>query len=267
MWGTADDGRAPDAAMTLDACAALVERGDPDRYAATLAAPVSARAKLWPLYAFNLEIARAPWVSTQPLIAEMRLQFWRDVLVAEKPPAHEVAGPLHALLRQTPALAPLLDRVVAARRHDIARDPFATEGDFDAYIEETSATLFWAAALALGAESDAETAFRALGWAAGLANYLRAVPALTARGVQPLRDPSPKAVRILAAEGLNHLSIARTQRGRFGQAKPVALAAWVAGPLLAQAYANPTRVAEGTLALSEFARRGGLVWMRLTGRF
>jgi phytoene synthase len=267
MWGRAHDRHPCDAAMTLDACAALVERGDPDRFAATLAAPLAARAKLWPLYAFNLEIARAPWVSTQPLIAEMRLQFWRDVLVAPKPTAHEVAGPLHALLAQTPALAPLLDSMVAARRHDIAREPFASDTDFDAYIEATSATLLWAAALALGADAAAETAFRALGWASGLANYLRAVPALTARGLQPLRDASPKAVRTLAAEGLNHLSIARRQRGRFGQAKPAALAACAAGPLLAQAYANPTRVAEGTLALSEFKRRGGLVWMSLTGRF
>jgi phytoene/squalene synthetase len=178
-----------------------------------------------------------------------------------------VAGPLHALLAQTAGLAELLDRVVEARRRDIARDPFASPSEFDAYIEDTSATLLWAAALALGADPTAETAFRALGWAAGLASYLRAVPALTARGLAPLYDPDPKALRILAGEGLNHLAIARRQRATFGQAAPAALAAWQAGLLLRQAYANPTRVAEGTLALSEFSKRGSLVWMGLTGRF
>ena len=263
MSGRAHDGPP----MTLAACAGLVERGDPDRFAATLAAPPEARAKLWPIYAFNLEIARAPWVSTQPLIAEMRLQFWRDVLVAKNPPAHEVAGPLHALIGQTPGLAALLDQMVEARRRDIAKEPFATPSEFDAYIEDTSAILLWAAALALGADPAAETAFRALGWAAGLANYLRAVPALAARGLTPLYDPDPKALRILAKEGLNHLSIARSQRATFGRAAPAALSAWQAGPLLRQAYANPTRVAEGTLALSEFIKRGALVWMGLTGRF
>ena len=35
-----------------------------------------------------------------------------------------------------------------------------------------------------------ETAARALGWASGLANYLRAVPELEARGRQPLRTVS-----------------------------------------------------------------------------
>ncbi len=253
--------------MSLDACAALVERGDPDRFAALMAAPPAARAKLLPIYAFNLEVARAPWVTEQPLIAEMRLQFWRDVLAAPKPRAHDVAGPLHALCGQTQGLAPLLDLVIEARRRDITREPFASETAFDAYIEDTSASLLWAAALALGGQADAETGFRALGWAAGLASYLRAVPALTARNLQPLVNSDPKAIRILAAEGMNHLAIARAARPRFGVAAPAALSAWQAAPLLKQTFNNPTRVAEGALGLSEFARRGGLVWMSLTGRF
>lgn len=253
--------------MTLDACATLVQRGDPDRFAAVMAAPPSARARLFPLYAFNLEVARAPWVTEQPLIAEMRLQFWRDMLTATKPRAHEVAGPLHVLLQETPALVPLLDSLIEARRHDITREPFASDTAFDAYIEATSSTLLWSAALTLGAAPKTETAFRALGWASGLASYLRAVPALTARNLQPLVNPDPRAIRTLAAEGMNHLTIARRQRGSFGAAAPAALAASMAGPLLHQAFQNPTRVAEGTLALSEFTRRGSLVWMALTGRF
>ena len=74
--------------MTTDACAALVERGDPDRFAAVMAAPVAARTRLWPLYAFNLEVARAPWVTKEPMIAEMRLQWWRDVVAEPAPRAH-----------------------------------------------------------------------------------------------------------------------------------------------------------------------------------
>ncbi|MEI6100030.1 MAG: squalene/phytoene synthase family protein, partial [Alphaproteobacteria bacterium] len=164
--------------MTLQACAALVERADPDRFAATMAAPPAARAALWPLYAFNIEVARAPWVTNEPLIAEMRLQFWRDTLTAPSPRAHEVAGPLHALCVQTRGLGDLLDQVIVARRHDITREAFVNATAFDAYIEDTSATLLWAAALTLQAPPAAETAFRALGWATGLASYLRAVPAL-----------------------------------------------------------------------------------------
>ena len=75
------------------------------------------RFKLWPIYAFNLEIARAPWVSTQPLIAEMRLQWWRDIVeqaVQGQTRAHEVAGPLATLIREKNLPAGVLDRHVRA---------------------------------------------------------------------------------------------------------------------------------------------------------
>jgi len=40
--------------MSVQACADLVRRGDPDRVLATMAAPMAARAVLFPPYAFNL---------------------------------------------------------------------------------------------------------------------------------------------------------------------------------------------------------------------
>ena len=64
----------------LTACAALVEKADPDRFRAAMAAPVAARAVLFPLYALNVEVTRAPWVTQEPMLAEMRLQWWRDAL-------------------------------------------------------------------------------------------------------------------------------------------------------------------------------------------
>jgi hypothetical protein len=105
--------------MTLDACAALVERGDPDRFAAAMAAPPAARAKLFPLYAFNLEVARAPWVSKEAMIAEMRLQWWRDVVGTRPPPAWRIRGPCRLRSRCW--------TMIAARRWDI-RDPFGAGG-------------------------------------------------------------------------------------------------------------------------------------------
>ena len=64
----------------LNACAAMVERADPWRFRAAMAAPVETRKLLFPLYAFNVEVARAPWVTQETMIAEMRLQWWRDAL-------------------------------------------------------------------------------------------------------------------------------------------------------------------------------------------
>jgi phytoene/squalene synthetase len=249
--------------MTTDACAALVERGDPDRFAAVMAAPVAARARLWPLYAFNLEVARAPWVTKEPMIAEMRLQWWRDVVAEPAPRAHEVAGPLHGLIQEAGLPVEVLDRLAAARRWDIYRDAFADRAAFDAYLMDTGGGLMWLAALALGAPPAAEAQVRALGWATGLANYLRAVPDLEARGRVPLIDGRAEAVRDLAAEGLAQLKASRGVR--VGSARPALLAGWQTGALLTQVQRDPLVVAEGRMGLSEFSKRGRLVWQALGG--
>ena len=95
----------------------------------------------------------------------------------------------------------------------------------------------------------------------GLANYLRAVPELEARGRRVLVDGRAEAVRGLAAEGLARLKAAR---GRVPAA--AALAAWQVQGLLGQVVKDPLVVAEGRMGLSEFARRGGLLWAAFTGR-
>lgn len=256
--------------MTVEACAALVERGDPDRFAATMAAPVAARAPLFVLYAFNLEVARAPWVTKEPMIAEMRLQWWRDI-VAEaaegKSRAHEVAGPLAALIRDRALPLDVLDRLVEARRWDVYSDPFEDEAAFDAYLDDTAGGLTWASARALGAEEGLEPAIRAFGWAAGLAAYLRAVPALEERGRVPLLDGRAEGVASLARRGLSQLAYWQRARATVpAHVRPALYWGWQAAGILAQAAKEPARVAEGSLALSEFARRYGLLRLALTGR-
>jgi 15-cis-phytoene synthase len=249
--------------MSIAACAALVERGDPDRFSAVMAAPVAARARLFPLYAFNLEVARAPWVTKEPLIAEMRLQWWRDVVAESAPRAHEVAGPLHLVIREAALPVDVLDALIAARRWDVYRDPFADRQAFDAYLDATGSGLMWLAACALGSSQNHEAPARDLGWAMGLAGFLRAVPELEARGRIPLVAGNTAALVDLAQDGLNRLR--RARRGKIPAA--AALAAWQVSGLLGQVVADPHRVASGSLGLSEFDRRRFLVWQTLTGRF
>lgn len=245
--------------MSLEACAEIVQRGDPDRFAAVMAAPTAARARLFPLYAFNLEVARAPWVSKEPMIGEMRLQWWRDVVAEPAPRAHEVAGPFHALIQEAALPLAVIDRLIEARIHDVYGEPFADGAAFDAFLDDTAGGLMWLAAKACGGTD--EPAARALGWAMGLANYLRAVPELEARGRQPLPDGRAEAVQALAKDGLQRLA---TAKGRVPV--PATLAAWQARGLLRQVVANPALVANGAMGLSEFALRGGLLWAAFTGR-
>jgi 15-cis-phytoene synthase len=257
--------------MTVQACAELVERGDPDRFIATMAAPPEARETLFPLYAFNLEVARAPWVTQEPLIAEMRLQWWRDVVAAPASGAalaHEVAGPLHHVIHSKNLPIAALDRLIAARRWDIGHDPFNTEADLATYLDETGAALMWLAARSLGAPDTAEQATRNAGWATALSNYLRAVPDLIQRGRVPLPDTSPQAIAALAKTGLARLGAANAARATIStKAAPALFPAWQTKALLTLAAKDPARVFDGTLHQSEFARRGGLAWRGLTGRW
>ncbi|ARE38872.1 Phytoene/squalene synthetase-like protein [Rhodovulum sp. P5] len=255
--------------MSLDACADIVRRGDPDRFLATMAAPVDARARLFPLFAFNVEVARAPWVTAEPMIAEMRLQWWRDVLgeiaAGGTVRAHEVATPLASVLGAEEAR--LLDGLVAARRWDIYRDPFDDAAAFKTHIDATSGALLWVAARVLGAERG-EAALRRLGHAMGVANWLVAVPELEARGRVPLVDGRPGAVRELAARAAADLAALKAERDAIPEcAIPAARIAWLAGPILTRAVDDPARVAEGRLVPSDFRRRGGLLWRAMRGRW
>lgn len=85
-----------------EACAKIVARDDPHLFATALFAPEPARSRLMVLYAFDIELSRATRASGESLIPRMRLQFWRDVIEAaeqsEPAKAHEVAGPLAALI-------------------------------------------------------------------------------------------------------------------------------------------------------------------------
>ena len=251
----------------LNACAALVEKGDPWRFRGAMAAPVAARRVLFPLYAFNVEVARAPWVTQEPMIAEMRLQWWRDVCeeIAEGKQVrrHEVTTPLSAVLSAEDA--PLLDRLVAARRWDIYRDPFEDETHFANYMDETAGALTWVAAKSLGAAD--EGVVRDAGFAIGIAAWLSAIPELEARGRIPLLDGTGDGVKRLAEEALARLAAARRQRRKVSRAARAAL--WhvgMADVVLRAAVQDPAMVGAGALPDPVTADRR-LAFRALTGRW
>ncbi|QFT59720.1 Squalene/phytoene synthase [Sulfitobacter sp. THAF37] len=252
----------------LNASAALVERGDPPRFRAAMAAPVAARRVLFPLYAFNIEVARAPWVTQESMIAEMRLQWWRDVCeeIAQGGPVrrHEVATPLAEAI--TADDARLLDELVAARRWDIYRDPFEDAAHFARYMDQTSGNLTWVAARRLG-QAD-EAVVRDAAYGAGIAAWLRAIPELETAGRVPLLDGTTEGVRALARGAQERLARARANRGAVS--KPARAALWHVGQadaILRAATADPAAVADARLPDPEPRDQRRLAWRALTGRW
>ena len=252
----------------IAACAEIVHKGDPARFRAAMAAPLGLREKLLVLYAFNVEVARAPWVTAEAMIAEMRLQWWREALeeigAGGTVRRHEVVTPLARILDAEAAA--LLDLGIAARRWDIYKDPFEDAGHFDAYITRTSGHLLQVAQRVLGGTAP-EVALDA-GYAMGLANFLKAIPALEAAGRVPLINGRPKGIRALASDGLARLRRAQAARAQVAcPAAPAFYAAWTAGPVLRRACARPDLVGQGALMPAPALARLRLMGVALTGRW
>ena len=256
--------------MSINACAAMVETGDPDRFLAAMAAPPDMREGLFVLSALNLEVAKAPFVTQEAMIAEMRLQFWRDVVadaVAGKPVrAHEVAGPLATLIRARDLDAEMLDQMIAARRYDIYPQDRGQSGlDLDQYLQRTGGHLMALSAAACGMPRDLVTAAQDVGTAMGTAQWLRALPDLMRHGQVAEADLDSDA---LVARAQGALAMLQKRRGTgFGPAVPALRAAWLTPWVLRQVIADPRRAIDGALTPSEFRRRGGLLWRAALNRW
>lgn len=269
--------------MSFAACAELVRAGDPDRFAATMTAPPEARGGLFALYAFNLEVARAPWVTSEPMLAQMRVQWWVDavgeIFEGGTVRRHEVVTPLAEIVRSQGMIRADFDRLLEARMQDIYPD---APRDLDRYIEDTSGALVDLATQALGAKPN--VAHGHVGFALGAANLLRALPELTARGHEVFAGLSYEdrealmdgvssggvedAIFGLAKRARARLLFARTMRRTVNAvAAPALLTAWQADAVLKRAEAVPGCVFKGGLAMSEFRRNASLILRATTGRW
>ncbi len=259
-----------DALFDPKALAPLAERlklADPDRFLALLAAPKAARAALLVLYAFNVELARAPWVTREPLLARIRLQFWREVVTDPiHPRAHEVAEPLAALIRNTALPVALFERMISAREAEAEGHHLRDLAQLRSYLTDSAGALMALAVRALGAAASAEAVAQAYGFAQGVANYCLAIPAIEAKGRKALPPEGRSALATLAAEAFAELQAARRARRLVSPAaRPALLAAWRAPVLLARAAADPGAIWSGRFSESEFLRRARLLRAMLLG--
>lgn len=171
-----------DLALTLDE---QVRKADEDRWLATrfVADPVR-RAELTALYALNLELARTAGSVSNPLMGEIRLEWWREGLEeldAGKPARSPVLEALRAPATDDRLDLAALERLIDARRLDLDPEPFADEPALTRYLDDTAGALMSAAARLLAPAAKA-TAVQGAGRAWGWAAWLRAKPAIEAAG-------------------------------------------------------------------------------------
>lgn len=163
---------------------------DLDRYLAALLAPRPARQDLVVIAAFAGELARIPHVVREPMMGEIRLQWWREAIegfargAATGHPVADAMGELVA--RRGLSREPLL-AAVDAREADLYADPVADQDALDRYLAGTEGSFFALAAAVLGTTqpSDGQPVHHA-GAAFGMTRLLLGVPHDLARGRVPL---------------------------------------------------------------------------------
>lgn len=174
-------------ADSMRACLNEVRRLDHDRFLSLQFVPAVKRPALIALYAFNAEIARVPEAVSEPMLGQIRLQWWRDTVEAlsgGEARGHEAA----VALAETRSIAdwPLKELIalIDARERDLDEAPFESMAELETYAGETSSRLMMLAAHALaGAQAEASAdAIISAGIAYALTGLLRTLPLHASQG-------------------------------------------------------------------------------------
>ena len=218
--------------------AALLRQHDRDRFQTALFAPAARRPALFALYAFNFEVARIREVTREPMLGQIRLQWWRDAIAeiyaGAAPRRHGVVEALSLAIREHGLSRAHFDALLAARELDLSDDAPASLEALEAYVEGTSSSLVLLALEVLGArDAEAVAVGQAVGIGYALAGLLAAMPFHAAmkrvylpqdmiesaeidlaRSLFELKPSAPLAdsVHEIAALAEYHLGAARAQR-------------------------------------------------------
>jgi NADH dehydrogenase [ubiquinone] 1 alpha subcomplex assembly factor 6 len=242
----------------LSTLGAMVRQHDRDRFQTVLFAPVAQREALFALYAFNYEIARVRESIREPMLGQIRLQWWREVIdtaySGSVPRRHEVVEPLTAVIRTRRLTRVHFERLIDARERDLVDTPPKTLAALEDYAEGSSSRLIQLALEVLNAATvEAQKAGTTIGIAYALAGLLRALPMHLRSGrlmipddvaAEAGLDPSEyaagyvtpalrRAVEAITRAARHHLDAARIMRADLPKAAlPALLPARIAAATL-----------------------------------
>jgi phytoene synthase len=246
----------------------IARSGDPDRALAALFAPREARADLFALYAFNVELARIAELVSEPELGAIRLQWWREALErAAKGEAtgHPVVDALGEALGRRGLSRQRIAALIDARAFDIETKIMPDWNALEAYLKNTAGALFALGAESLGARGPSlEPASSQAGLAYGLTGLMRALPVHAASGrvylpADALMRQGTSPERVLAgttSEGL--LAVLAELRGKAKDALGEARRHVAQLDRSAQAAFRPLCLVEPYVAALERAKRDPL---------
>ncbi|MEO0392156.1 MAG: phytoene/squalene synthase family protein [Pseudomonadota bacterium] len=168
--------------MALSYPGQMAKTHDPDRFLATMFAPAAHREGLWVLLAVNYEIAKTRDTVSDPMIGQIRLQWWREAIdeaYAGTPKQHQLVEPLAALLPRYGWSQQQFDRLIDTREADLQGESPADLAALEAYACDSSYPLIFLMAQTLGVDigegNQVSEALSYLATAYAIAGILRAM--------------------------------------------------------------------------------------------
>lgn len=158
-----------------------------DRYLAALLSPAAVREDLVALAAFAGDLARIPAFVSEPMLGEIRLQWWRDTVdAALSEPAvaagHPIADTLARAIRRHSLPPRLVHDLIDAQVNRLDDHPFDDLDALTANLSSWDGGLFQLAWRILGGAGDAPAWLAAAGEVYGLSRCLLEAPAELAQG-------------------------------------------------------------------------------------
>ena len=131
-----------------------LKKADPDRYRAALMSARQGREDLLILYAFHYELSKVPDVTSEPMLGQIRYEWWREaveeIYTGREVRRHEISTPLAEMLLRTDVPRFWIDRLINGRARDLDPQPFVDMKDAQDYARQTSGQLMQIAVKVLG---------------------------------------------------------------------------------------------------------------------
>lgn len=158
-----------------------VKQYDYDRWLTCLFAPEEVREDLYALLSFNSEIARVRETVSEPMLGDIRLQWWRDALqgleegIVKKHPTVEALYQAH---QRTPLDLTTMQGMIDMRAKDLDPAPMSTDGELIVYADMTAGAVQRLMHLMMTGDDNSAAAEATIlaGRAYGLFGILQAIP-------------------------------------------------------------------------------------------
>jgi hypothetical protein len=249
--------------QAYQSCHAIAKANDEDRYLVAMLAPESAGRHLATLLAFNVEVSKIHRVVSEPMLGEIRLQWWREVLdqIYSNQPvhSHEVTLALQDTISALSLPREHFDALLDAHGRDFYERPVDDLSALNDYFKKSEGALLALALKILGQKDISKETSDTLGITWGFARFGLALG---------LKDPfvqkflTPNVIGDMQAQ--DFLSVQVVKRLEQSRMLLPKISTGAAPALLQLALCQP--YGRGRQP-SAFRRRSTMLWANLTGRY